>query len=374
MIRFTRDAELPEAQRATESSSVEATLLELAVPADASLRLLHVRNTLPLAERLHRALVRRAAKGRRIDCPELTGRHVSGRPLESGHRHAHVLPLDLDGDQRLDHVLIWAPMGLGPVAQSAVRSLRWLGNPGDRDGLRVAVVGQGNWHALRCLPEPLQRSTRLLLGAEVGRQQQRMRGGPVSAENSRLAHQPASDEAAAERWTVSSFPGRSASILCGRVVSIDGTSTVSSVASIDGVTSVERVASVGGIATVGGARVWSSMTPFVPPRYVKPRGKNSLEGQVQAELASRGLPEASSVEVLEGLTSAMRSFVRVRRGGRRPPVDMGYALRIELIRPVFGPITLGYAGHFGLGLFRAEVGVGGWGLGAGGAALPAFSV
>ncbi len=336
VIRFTRDAELPGAQRTTESSSVEAILLELAAPTDSPPRLLHVRNTLPLAERLHRALVRRAAKGRRIDCPELTGHDVSGRPLESGHCHAHVLPLDLDGDQRLDHVLIWAPMGLGPAAQAAVRSLRWLGKPGERESLRVAVVGQGNWHALRCLPEPLRRSTRFLLGAEVRRHREGMDGGPVSDENDRLGHQTASGKAAGERRAVSSSSGRA--------TPIDGIATVGSVASLEGV------------ASVGGARVWSSMTPFVPPRYVKPRGKNSLEGQVQAELASRGLPAASSVEVLEGPTWAMRSFVRVRRAGSRPPVDMGYALRIELAAPAFGPIALGYAGHFGLGLFRAEVG------------------
>ncbi len=359
VIRFTRDAELPGAQPTTEPSSVEAILLELAAPADSPPRLLHVRNTLPLAERLHRALVRRAAKGRRIDCPELTGHDASGRPLESGHRHAHVLPLDLDGDQRLDHVLIWAPMGLGPAARSAVRSLRWLGKSGERESLRLAVAGQGNWHALRCLPEPLRRSTRFLLGAEVRRHREGVRGGPVSDEKDRLVHQPPCGEAAGERSTVPSSSGRSVWVPRGSVASIDGTSTVSSVASIDGVTSVEGVASVGGNVTVGGARVWSSMTPFVPPRYVKPRGKNSLEGQVQAELASRGLPEASSVEVLEGLTSAMRSFVRVRRWGRRPPVDMGYALRIELAEPAFGPITLGYAAHFGLGLFRADAGGGG---------------
>jgi hypothetical protein len=46
--------------------------------------------TLPQAELLHRAIVGRVARGRRVECPELTGRDESGKPLSEGHRHAHV--------------------------------------------------------------------------------------------------------------------------------------------------------------------------------------------------------------------------------------------------------------------------------------------
>jgi CRISPR-associated protein Csb2 len=99
-----------------------------------------------------------------------------------------------------------------------------------------------------------------------------------------------------------------------------------------------------------------SATPFVPPRFVKRRGINTLLGQINAELASRGLP---SVEKLEELprnveTLALRHFMRRRqRGGMPPPVDAGYALRLRFAEPIVGPLTLGYASHFGLGLFEA---------------------
>jgi CRISPR-associated protein Csb2 len=107
----------------------------------------------------------------------------------------------------------------------------------------------------------------------------------------------------------------------------------------------------------GGARIWSSLTPFVPPRFLKQRGANTLEGQIQAELASRGLPRAEEVSVLQGTaeSAALRHFVRRRqRGGGPPPVDVGYALRLRFAAPVCGTLSLGYAAHFGLGLFAAE--------------------
>lgn len=111
-----------------------------------------------------------------------------------------------------------------------------------------------------------------------------------------------------------------------------------------------------GIARVlGPSCTWESFTPLVLPRFRKARGKSSLEGQVQAELSERGFPPAG-IELLpwDGATLALRHAVRVRsRGGRPPPVDAGYAVRLHFEEPVFGPVSLGYASHFGLGLFLA---------------------
>jgi CRISPR-associated protein Csb2 len=103
-----------------------------------------------------------------------------------------------------------------------------------------------------------------------------------------------------------------------------------------------------------GATTWVSRTPFVAPRFLKKTGTNSLEGQVQAELASRGLPPADEVCVLKEETSGMRHFARQRkRGGLPAPADAGYAIRLRFSTPVYGPLSLGYAAHFGLGLFEA---------------------
>lgn len=229
--------------------------------------------TLPQAELLHQALVSVLGRGEAVDCPEITGRDAQGRPLRERHRHAHVLPVDLDGDGRLDHVLIHAPMGLGGEAQRAVGGVRRTWTKGGAGDLQLALAGSGGVDVFRTLPPPLGRRMEQLLGPK------------------------------------------------------------------------------------GGARVWTSVTPFVPPRFLKARGANTLAGQVQAELASRGLPAAVEVCDLGGteIAFAMRHYVRRRqRGGGAPPVDVGFALRLRLAEPISGPVALGYAAHYGMGLFQAE--------------------
>tara|TARA_R110002072_G_scaffold303099_1_gene493392 strand:- start:89230 stop:90894 length:1665 start_codon:yes stop_codon:yes gene_type:complete len=263
---------------------VEAMLLSLSTPSRNSSALPHVTRTLPQAELMHRALVGRAGHGGRVHCPELTGKDEHGQPLREGHQHAHVLPLDLDGDQHLDHVLVFTRraddggMLLGEVAQQAIAGLRKTWTKGRDADLQVSLIGRGTVDSLRRLPEPLTSGINSLLGEAAG------------------------------------------------------------------------------------SRFWISATPFVPPRYLKRNGKNTLEGQIAAELASRGLPELVRFELLTQSASEpdherariLRHHVRVRgHGGQAPPMDAGFALKIELARPCSGPLLLGYASHFGLGLFQA---------------------
>lgn len=112
---------------------------------------------------------------------------------------------------------------------------------------------------------------------------------------------------------------------------------------------------------------WESSTPFVPPRYLKPRGKDDLAGQVRRELESRGFPPAHvEVETLDSTRTAQwvaasgipepspryRHHRRARLdGARRPPMAHGFHLRLAFDEPVRGPICLGYGSHFGLGTF-----------------------
>jgi CRISPR-associated protein Csb2 len=149
------------------------------------------------------------------------------------------------------------------------------------------------------------------------------------------------------------------------------------------------------VPQLGESRIWRSVTPFVPPRFLKQRGSSSLEGQVQAELASRGLPAAVRVEVelerdgyapaehfwslwSEGaplvriaetdvggahsgpmamLSRKWRHFRRERKDpARRPPVAAAVGLRLAFEVALRGPIALGYASHFGLGQFVPEDG------------------
>jgi CRISPR-associated protein Csb2 len=105
------------------------------------------------------------------------------------------------------------------------------------------------------------------------------------------------------------------------------------------------------------SRTWVSSTPFVPPRHLKAR-RHTLEEQVQAELAARSFPAAIRIERIDrerSIALGLHRYVRARRDPRRrPPAPCFFGLRIEFDRTVRGPISLGYASHFGLGLFIPE--------------------
>lgn len=260
-------------RHSARTEHVEALLLAISLPSGNSHALPPAERTLPQAELLHRAAIGLLGRGMAVESgSELVGRDLAGRPL-TGHRHAHVLPLDLDGDGHLDHALFWAPGGFGPEAQAAVRALRETWTKGGDGSLRVAVAAAGSLGVLSGLPDPWGANLRRLTGP---------------------------------------------------------------------------------------ATRWRSATPFVPPRHVKARGANTLEGQIQAELAGRGFPAAASVRVFdrdEALGARFRHFVLERaRGGPPPPVRCWYGLEIRFDVPVEGPICLGYAAHFGLGRLEAAGG------------------
>ncbi|MBE3590447.1 MAG: type I-U CRISPR-associated protein Cas5/Cas6 [Firmicutes bacterium] len=59
----------------------------------------------------------------------LSGRAADGRPIEGGHRHAHYLPTDEDGDGWLDHLHIWAPAGFTRAEIEALSALRTVKVP-----------------------------------------------------------------------------------------------------------------------------------------------------------------------------------------------------------------------------------------------------
>lgn len=247
--------------------------------------------SLPQAELLHGALVSLAAR-RGSAPPELTGCDENGEPLRGPHEHAHINPLDLDGDGHLDHILIWTqPMhngglGLGGDAQSAIRSVRRTFTKGGVEALRLALAATGDLDELVRLP------------------------GKYGKRMARIA---------------------------------------------------------------GSATIWQSATPFVPARHVKARGKNTIEGQIRAELRWRRLPEPVAVQQLapiprgrsnnaargdatagDGRTKLhpFRHFILIRARGPAPPVACGFAIRVTFDQPVTGPIALGYGSHFGLGLFE----------------------
>lgn len=105
------------------------------------------------------------------------------------------------------------------------------------------------------------------------------------------------------------------------------------------------------------AKIWVSVTPYVPPRHHLRKGKErereSIVEQIRRELHQRGIhheivaeldgpPQWVSVHVPRGKANK-RGFIGDRRGQR---------IRLEFSEPVSGPIRLGSASSLGLGLFR----------------------
>lgn len=269
------DAGAPVPRRsASKPAPVRAMLLALATESGNDHALPPVTRTLPQADLLHRVLVSQATRGGGHS-PVLSGCDFVGAPLKGPHVHAHILPLDLDGDGHLEHILIWAPMGLDADAQAAVRALRRTYAKGGIGPIKVALAAAGDWGDLMRLP------------------------GQWSQSLAALVQPPP------------------------------------------------------------GASEWVSHTPFVAPRYLKPRGAHSLFAQVASELASRELPALVDLAVIdpregEGRYLRQRHFIRRRREGPQPPVDFGYTLRLRLAAPCRGPLSLGYGSHFGLGSFVTD--------------------
>lgn len=226
--------------------------------------------TVPQTELLHQSAVRALGEEAR-GCSSLSGRAQDGSPIKC-HSHAHYLPLDLDADHRIDHVLVYAPGGLDERAQVALGRVQQTWTKRQIGRLVVRMVGRGS------IPQVLEH-----LGAEPRFQQR--------------------------------------------------------------------------LGVLGRGRVWTSVTPFVPPRHLK-RTRHTVEDQVRAELESRGLPAADRVELLEPWELVQRrlfGFVLARREGKpQPPARVSFGLRLTFADPVGGPIALGYASHFGLGLFEVE--------------------
>jgi CRISPR-associated protein Csb2 len=156
----------PSSTRVSRAPRAEMMLLALTTPSGSKSGLPSVVRTLPQAELLHKALVSKLGFVGE-PCPELVGRDERGERLK-GHAHAHILPLDLDGDGQLDHVVVFAPMGLGARAQRAVRGVRRTFMKGGIGELQVAIAGVGALSDLRAIGARLADAVEKLLGPTDG--------------------------------------------------------------------------------------------------------------------------------------------------------------------------------------------------------------
>jgi len=278
------DALEPEPVRAAPAvvrarEPVQAVLLALSSDTKDGKLLPRYTRCVPQAELLHQAICARLGDD---GCAyeTLRGCDAQGKPL-CGHRHAKLIPLDLDEDGRIDHVLVTAREGLGAEAQRLLQCVSRTWSKGISD-IHVTCVGIGQ--------------------LALFRDQLRNTSGAPPTE-------------------------------------------------------------------LGCSRLWSGRTPLVLPRHWKKNGRNSPEGQIRAELESHGWPEPVAVRVVHDRERLVEhrflDFVRYRnrrQGKPQPPATRPWLVEIEFAEPTdaceLGPLTLGYASHFGLGLFVAAEGRG----------------
>jgi CRISPR-associated protein Csb2 len=106
------------------------------------------------------------------------------------------------------------------------------------------------------------------------------------------------------------------------------------------------------------SRRWRSVTPFLASGHLK---KTGYPGELVRLLRRRGT-DTNGVKIREiaeitagGMRRRALSFHRFRSRGRESrPDSSGALLEIEFPRVVQGPLALGYASHFGLGMFGAR--------------------
>jgi len=124
----------------------------------------------------------------------------------------------------------------------------------------------------------------------------------------------------------------------------------------------------------GGSRHWRTLTPYVLTRHVKFRGpkgsKRMVDGpkeQIRRELSLRypNGPGVADVRILEarevirpmqeGRSVGFRpfDFFRYRRGGSNGGGAFNFELELE--EEVCGPLLLGFACHYGLGIFVPDL-------------------
>ena len=108
-------------------------------------------------------------------------------------------------------------------------------------------------------------------------------------------------------------------------------------------------------ALLAKARCWHSVTPYLRPWYAKKRFGTAE--QIRRECRLRGLPEPGDISLLPevSLGGRPRRAVHFRRfrkkRGLTQPDTRGALVRLLFPAPVQGPLALGFACHFGLGLF-----------------------
>lgn len=122
----------------------------------------------------------------------------------------------------------------------------------------------------------------------------------------------------------------------------------------------------------GTSRYWKSATPYMLARHLRIKRSEkhirevyeaSLERElferIRSDLSVRNYPEPVSITFNRSMGLKMgdtyipwRNFKRTRSAAaRQPAINYGHGFFLEFKKPIRGPLALGYASHFGLGVF-----------------------
>lgn len=119
---------------------------------------------------------------------------------------------------------------------------------------------------------------------------------------------------------------------------------------------LEDIGDVGaGGALLTTSTQWQSLTPYLHPWHTKKRF--GIEDQIKHECCKRGLPEPVSFERYEEIEVGFqkRRTIHFHRFRSKRGLDQadrqGTFWRLTFPETVMGPLALGFACHFGLGLF-----------------------
>ena len=113
-----------------------------------------------------------------------------------------------------------------------------------------------------------------------------------------------------------------------------------------------------GVELTASSQCWRSVTPYLHPWHVKK--KFSIADQIRRECAARkDLPEITELKPIQTVKVGNQEqrrpihFYRFRtlKRNRQQPDRSGSFWEITFTEPVKGPLALGFACHFGLGLF-----------------------
>lgn len=121
---------------------------------------------------------------------------------------------------------------------------------------------------------------------------------------------------------------------------------------------LESMGDGSGLALGAGSLRWQSVTPYLHPWHCK-KGFDVTD-QIRRECRERGLPEPVEFEHVPAINVGHQPrrpirFQRFRsRRGLNQPDRLGSFWCLTFAEPIVGPLALGFACHFGLGLFAPQ--------------------